>query len=269
MGKISKTFAVFLTLVTGISSLTLLITNPVNAQSIPPPSIPEFTVKRVPSSYTVTTTNPYTGENTTQQHDNSTIEISITNQPYTYSNGSTFYLYYAIRTKGHFEANWAELYPTYQLWANAQAYRSSNYMTNKMSYIAFTAEDPENSRFGLPQTKSTHTFISLPTPASSGQVDFQVKAMVGTSSTFYDPGNNIFYDPTGGGVDRPAVAYVTGSDWSNTKTVDLADGSVSSSTPNPSPTVPESSWLAVGPLLLSVFAVAVVVRHRKTADLKQ
>jgi outer membrane protein assembly factor BamB len=38
-----------------------------------------------------------------------------------------------------------------------------------------------------------------------------------------------------------------------------------SSTPQPSPTVAEWSWLVIVSLLLSVFAVAVVVRHRKRA----
>jgi len=34
--------------------------------------------------------------------------------------------------------------------------------------------------------------------------------------------------------------------------------------PSPSPTIPELSWLAIVPLLLSVFALAVLVRYRKT-----
>ena len=35
--------------------------------------------------------------------------------------------------------------------------------------------------------------------------------------------------------------------------------------PSPSPTVPELSWLPIVPLLLSVFTVAVMVRHQKTS----
>jgi hypothetical protein len=38
--------------------------------------------------------------------------------------------------------------------------------------------------------------------------------------------------------------------------------------PTPSPSVPEFSWLAALPVLLSVFTVAVIVRHRKTANIK-
>ncbi len=37
-----------------------------------------------------------------------------------------------------------------------------------------------------------------------------------------------------------------------------------STSPSPSPTVPELSWLIIVPLLLSVFSVVVIVRHRKT-----
>jgi len=45
----------------------------------------------------------------------------------------------------------------------------------------------------------------------------------------------------------------------------IAPNSVS---PNPTPTVPEISWLVILPLLLSVFSVAVILRHRKTAKLE-
>lgn len=206
----------------------------------------------MPNSYTVTNTDPYTGEKSTQQIDKSTIEISITNQQYTYSNGSSFYIYYSIRTKGHFAQNWTEIYSTYPMWANAQAYESPNYKNDMVPYIAYTAEDPENSFAGLPQSQSAYTTITIPVPAQSGQVDFQVKAMIGKKATFYDPTNNIFYDPLGGGVDRPGVAYVTSSDWSNTQTIDLANGLL--------------FWPIIVSLLLFAFAVAVVlvIRHRRT-----
>lgn len=40
------------------------------------------------------------------------------------------------------------------------------------------------------------------------------------------------------------------------------------STPTSNTAVPELSWLAIVPLLLSLFSVAVVLNHRKTANLK-
>ena len=40
-------------------------------------------------------------------------------------------------------------------------------------------------------------------------------------------------------------------------------GSTTTASPSPTPTVPELSWWVIVPLLLSVFSVAVIVRHRK------
>ena len=71
MGKIGKTFAIFLTLIVAMSCLTLLTVKPVNAQSIPKPSVPEFTLQIADHSYdvpakTTSTTDPYTGKTTTK-----------------------------------------------------------------------------------------------------------------------------------------------------------------------------------------------------------
>ena len=101
MGKIGKTFAIFLTLIIAMSCLTLLTVKPVNAQAIPKPSVPEFTGKFVNASYSVTTTNPYTGANETQQIINDSIEVTIKNQPFDHSN---YQIYYNIRTKPHFSS---------------------------------------------------------------------------------------------------------------------------------------------------------------------
>jgi len=57
------------------------------------------------------------------------------------------------------------------------------------------------------------------------------------------------------------------SDWSNTQTLNLNQMAVV--TPNPSPSVPEFPWLAIIPLFLSAFAVAVIIRHRKTSNVIQ
>jgi len=70
---------------------------------------------------------------------------------------------------------------------------------------------------------------------------------------------------------HPYYANYTGqaSDWSNTQTINISTGEVSTSnSPIPTPFVPEFSWLAVAPLLFSIFSVVLVVRHRKTANLK-
>jgi len=87
-------------------------------------------------------------------------------------------------------------------------------------------------------------------PKIGDQIDFQVQAHVGHEEE----------------RDVTIVFVGESSGWSPTQTITIpsSDGS-----PAPSPTVPELSWLVIAPLLLSGFAVAVLVRHRKTAKLKQ
>ena len=58
----------------------------------------------------------------------------------------------------------------------------------------------------------------------------------------------------------PYVVYGETSGWSNAETITVPSSSAS---PTPSPSIPELSWLVIVPLLLSVFAVAVILRHRK------
>ena len=47
MGSSGKSFALILILIMAISSLSLLVLKPANAQIIPKPSVPEFTVQFV------------------------------------------------------------------------------------------------------------------------------------------------------------------------------------------------------------------------------
>ncbi len=100
-----------------VSSLFVTV---VCAQSIPKPSVPEFTLKYVDSSYDVSQTygiDPYTGQNRTinagYHVDNRTLVFTIKNQPfapYTDSNGNYIDLYYNFRAKGHYGNNWFQ-YP--------------------------------------------------------------------------------------------------------------------------------------------------------------
>ncbi len=113
MGRTSKNFSVLLFVILAVSSIIMI--ESASAQSIPKPSIPQFTVKFAPDDVNTTTTDPYTGVNTTTTQNFSTINLTITNQQYSYSNGSTFNIYYNIRVKGHFETSWNELYPTTEL----------------------------------------------------------------------------------------------------------------------------------------------------------
>jgi hypothetical protein len=249
MGTTNKVSTTILTIIIVTSSLLLIPL--ANAQSIPKPSVPEFTAKYVDKSYTVpaiTTIDPYNGQNVTNPSyyvKNRTLEIAIKNQPFTpYIDSSTgaqwkISLMYQIRTKGHFAQNWTNLY---------------------------FVEDGF-----LPASNSDYTTVSYSLGEDLGwgrllqandQVDFQVEAMIG------------YVHRTIGFMSW----YFTGesSDWSPTQTITIPTSSISptpnptsspipTQTANPSPTVPELSWLVIIPLMISILSIAVVLRHRKTA----
>jgi hypothetical protein len=203
--------------------------------SITNPSIPEFTVKFVNASYSVTTTDPYTGINETQQISNNSIEITIKNQPFDYSNG--YRIYFNVRTKPHFEGNWTEIYYLENLTSSYNA-------DGSFSFAEYVSHDSP------PQSNSSYTNITFPVVPTElyqasgydiqryytevgvsegmyfaflsaipygGQVDFQVEALVGHDSQRWYIAHPFF--PTIGGQFLPAVAYESTSGWSNTQTL--------------------------------------------------
>ena len=226
-------------------------------------AIPEFTIQLADHSYdapptTTTTIDPYTGQQITTTQpghhvENKTIDFTIINQPHVsvfiqYQYGID--LYYDVRFKGHFGDTWTELH---------------------------TYDESENL---LPiATNSTYTPISIPQSnySSNASVDFQIRAINGTIHADYP------------GIVSPFAHWTyEASGWSNIETINMTDGSVSitpytnptptptqtpeptspptpTATPisTPTPAVPEMSWLAILPLMLSVFSVAMLVRHRK------
>jgi hypothetical protein len=254
MSSSGKSFAIILILMIAFSGPSLLMirpayaqnsTNPINSPtaspiSPPTPSVPEFTAKFVDFSYYVPTTtsiDPYTGQNITNQGyyvENRTIELSINNQPFSsYYGIYPDYFYYFVQEKGHFSENWTEI-------------------------------NGPNSGFLLKSSSDyTIVYYSLEGGApfwngiSSGQVDFQVEAAVG-------------------GIYRISPQFASGyefegvtSGWSNTQTVAIPASSTSASSSPAStstPTVPELSWLVIVTLLLFILSIAVIVRHRKTAN---
>jgi len=146
--------------------------------SIPKPSVPEFTVKLVDTSYDEPTTysiDPYTGEKLTHagSHvERTSLEVRIKNQPFTASKdveGISFF--YNIRVKGHFSEEWVELYRA-----------SDGYPTQSDSEytVMLLGTLGEN---GLSLESGT---VALSIPLG-GQVDFQVESMIGGVSRVYDP----------------------------------------------------------------------------------
>lgn len=175
----------------------------------PKPPVPEFTVKLVaypydlPSIYGI---DEYTGANITIhagfRFENKTIEVSIKNVYYSYSyNGSSCWIVYNVKVKGHYGDSWQILYPQY-------------------------GHYPGQGTYG-------YRVISLPADGypEGGEIDFQVQsiAMYNARVTRYE------YK---GGFVTPYIEYadLTGesSDWSPTQTILMPKNSSAAS---PAPTL--------------------------------
>ena len=213
-----KTVVLMLFAVLTLSSLVMV--GSVFAQSIPTPSIPEFTVELVDSSYDVPTTysiDPFTGENVTHEGyhvESRTIEVKIKNHPFTpyeiqdsAGNSWTINFYFNIRIKGHFSEDWIELYRP----SDGYPYQS----------------DSDYTIFSYDWGGDADTILGtkmMRIPAGS-QVDFQVEAMIG-------------YVHRDGSISMWAPWVFEGetSGWSNTQTITIGE----TQTPSPEPTTSTS-----------------------------
>ena len=202
---------------------------------------------------------------------NESIEVRIKNQPFTpYPNekGSMVYLLYYIAAKGHFEdwnpndANWwlkqnlSESYPPGFIGSSDSQYTTETYVLG-----GYNATIPWYYVYSY----------SLGNVTDGGQVDFRIQAVIGYSTRY----NDTFVPdaPAGDPTDPYSHHYVlTGqiSDWSKTETISIPDGKVTISestspaaTLTPTPTIPELSLLIILPLLLTVFSVSLMLKHRK------
>lgn len=199
--------------------------------SMPKPSIPQFNVKLVDSSYdtsSTTSVDPYTGKTETQagSHiESRTIEIYIKREsiePFiveTPTGNWTAGLQYNIRWKGHFEQEWHEIYTATNGYAGGII---------EVDYLVVSYEGKYSSE-GL-NLYYQGLIAKFP---SGGQVDFQVEAMVGY----------VHRDPL-------ALGWVfTGetSGWTGTQTLTITetaptpDTSPSSSTPQGTTSIPNQT----------------------------
>ena len=243
-----KFFTVIMIVIMAISSLSLLtikLASAQSVQSIPVPSVPQFTLKYTDHSYdvaptTTSTTNPYNGNTTTTTVPgyhvrNFTIEVTITNPTFhPVINGNDTGYSYNVRGKGHFQEDW-------------------------------TSPDQTISTALQPQSNTEYTVLSFRANGyqPGDELDFQVQAVLSYSYKVYD----YSHPPQ---VFSGYQVVSNSSDWSNIQTITIPASSSSASptstlTPTPASTaaVPELSWLAVVPLLVSVLLIAVVIRHKK------
>jgi hypothetical protein len=182
------------------------------------------------------------------QPPNSALVITIKNQPYDSLDWS---LCYNIRLKDHNSGNASWRYPF------DQGERAGNTVGSHIDHF------PEQSAV------SNYTNISITVQSNlfvGGQNDIQVEALLGEQ--YPDPGHG--YKET---------FFRTTSGWSSMQTITIPASSIPATitpnptstptptqtetpTPTPVPTVPEFSWLAILPLLISMLSIAVIIRHR-------
>jgi hypothetical protein len=251
----------------------------VQASSIPKPSVPEFSVRFVNASYSVTTTNPYTGLSETKLTSNNSIEVTIKNQPFDYSG---YQIYYNIRVKPRFADNWTEIYPIRNMTSSYNGDGTFSYALyivdsppqSKSSLTVITFPVVETELYGAsgydiqryysgPQYEEGRYFAFLSAIPSGGQVDFQVEALVGHDSQMWVI-EHPFY-PTIGGHSAPAVAYDESSEWGNTQTVTIGESQTTtpspSATPAPTPTPSQEppQTEQIEPILSVAIVVAVII----------
>ena len=262
----SKNIALMLLVLLVLSGLDMAVT--AFTQCVAKPSVPEFTVRFVNASYTVTTRNSYTGLDETELISNNSIEITITNQPFDYSD---YQVFYNVRVKPHFEGNWTEVYPVRN--------STSSFVNAVFSFAEYINDDSP------PQSKSSFTLVAYPVVPTElylasgydiksyysgydgqdgeyfavlyaipygGQVDFEVEVLVGHDSQVWVIDHPLY--PWIGGHFEPAVAYYGDSGWSNTQTITIGESQTSTPEPTSTPyTEPQSSEQTV------ILGVAVTV----------
>ncbi len=238
MDTTNKGFAVFIILIIAISSLMMI--ESASAQSIPKPSVPEFSVRYIDNSYYVSTpntiTDQYGNSRVVQGYvENKTVEFSITNQaftPYTipynssdpYNSGQTVDLMFNIRMKSTLDSNWTYI-----------THLSDGYL--KQSDTNFT-------------TVSYQLDYLFPSniPYGTG-VDFQVQELIGYVHRYPIINSDTFNG--------------TESDWSSIQTLTIPASSVS---PTPTPTVSEfPATLSITVIAITAFAVVLASRRKHLA----
>jgi len=225
-----------------------------DVSGIPKPSVPEFTLRYIDLSYDVPPTygiDPYTGKNVVTQAayhiQNKSIVVTIKNQPfvsYRNENNSVVGLFYSVRLKGHFQDSYGE--------------------PSSESYIYRSDSDYTSVYCGLNGNNGTAPFtgdfwlggIEIP---AGGQVDFQVKALIGYYTRVYGE----FVPPFGQSYHDVFTGESSG--WSNTQTLIIGESQTPTpspaTTPAPTPTPSQEPQQTeqIEPIIGTAIVVAVIV----------
>ena len=287
MAGMYRTCALGLVAIFVLSSMIMV--ESASAQTIPKPSVPEFTLKFVDSStyiQPVYGTDQYTGKSVITQEgyyqQNKSIIVTITNLPFTKAlQDQNLTLFYQIEYKGSYGEYWSNLNQTSwnSIYQVSEGKRSLAYPNAPYSIVTLGFKGNNGSApYGV------YNFIEdIPV---DGQVDFRLRALIGYFTKVYEYDKYVPGIPGGDPTDPiPHYYAFTGetSDWSNTQTITMSE---SSSSPTPSPTspigtintgphmpetepFPTSTVLVVASILIVVVIASFLLfrRHRKNAKL--
>lgn len=237
MARMGKYLSLCLVVILAVS--VLLMVKSTDAQTIPAPAVPKFTVRYLDNSfYSPTTTTIYdqygNSRNLQGYIENKTIEFTINNQavtPYTIpynpddpsNTGQTVHLMYNIRMKSPSYADWQYI-----------THLSDGYLVASNSSQTVASFQLDNLfPLGISNDETT---------------SFQVQALIGYVHRY------------------PVIASWTfngtKSDWSNTQTITIPE-TPSSTSPIPSPTVPEFPITVSLVTVLAAVSLLLVIGKRK------
>jgi hypothetical protein len=226
--RAAKKSSLFLLLLLAASTLTLL--QPITAD--PTPSVPQYTIKLVKHSFdlpAIYSTDPFTGNQNVQNGRHwewRTIDITIKNQPFDGTPEGSYYSYigimYLIHFRGVYSGEWQNVststYFSYggDFYLFPQASQGDYTTVSIMLNGDVDINSITSSRIGVnfPESEIPQGDIRI---TEGGSAQFQVQALSGVSSR-----NPVI----------PFSGYVfTGqvSGWSDIKTLNLADSSVTTS----------------------------------------
>jgi len=239
MGYASKSSSILIVLLLALSIVIMVF--PALAQSIPKPSVPEFTFKFLDKSYdvaptTIPTTDPYNNRTTTNSIPgyhvkDFEIEVAIKNQLFpAIIDGNRTNLYYAVARKGHFE-NWTN---------------SGDFSSTGSDIYPFFYNIPINS-----SSEYTITHLNANFYKPGDQVDIEVRAILGYAYSYNVPDHIL-----------PAIRTIyvyNSSDWSLTQTFTMPNTSTS---PNASTPV-FLAVLAITILVATILALIILLKRKQ------
>jgi hypothetical protein len=242
MGRNSKSLSFVFLLIT-----TLLVPITIESANALTPPAPTMDIIITDDSYVVPTiysTDQNGTKITIPSYTVNSINISLTIT----STGITSFL--LLQVKDHFGSQWESILDdvyNYTVWAYGVKNTINILGNTSTSSLAGSPTDEitlhYSNNYALTHVNWAKTVLL------GSQLDFRVQAITG-SRLMVDPHN----------PDR-VLAFGSESDWSSTQTI-----TIPASFASPTPTVPEFSLLVIIPLMISLFAVAVVLSHRKTVS---